>query len=244
MNKLFPIVLALLFFGCSKDNNSSDISTINTKTQNLEEGYYIIELYRVNILDEYFNNTSIDSKEPLNIRLFLTSNGKDLYPIRSYDISGNKGDYILDEPLRWFVNHKQLNNYQVVAQEVYPNEDMFENVTANNTEKYDKILKKISKIGLKLGIFYYTELNLFEFSDFKFSDSNEKALPAYRYVYPENPESKWIFNGEIRYDNGQNFLYFRWSETEEPKKVNSEDRYKHQTDQEKIDSLNKHYGLD
>ena len=94
-------------------------------------------------------------------------------------------------------------------------------------------------------------------------------------MYPAKPDPEFIFDGQISYNNGESFLYFRSRKVEDSgtkydfmrkqtdeemldslmsldkfkrKKVDtlySKDLFKDQTEQQRIDSLNKLYpGLD
>jgi len=105
---LLLVVIAILS-GCGKK------AIVVDPTRPVQSGTHIVELYKVLIDPADFNLSTFDN--PLWIRMSIKVNGEALPFEVQQMIEGNRGERLIDPPVRWVVNFSPKENYQLVLEE-------------------------------------------------------------------------------------------------------------------------------
>ncbi|HZW37781.1 MAG TPA: hypothetical protein VFF33_00625 [Ignavibacteriaceae bacterium] len=110
MKKIFLLPLLLILINVAIYSQAKTTKEI-PKT-------YIVELNEVQFEDVDFSRSIF--KAPLDIKIKIMENGKEIIPVDSaYTvIEGTRGERKPEHPLKWRINFKPENNYQIVVEEV------------------------------------------------------------------------------------------------------------------------------
>jgi len=157
----------------------------------ISEGWYRVEIYRVNILSDHFNAEGTDG-EPVDIEFNITQNGEKIKVSSSTNlVPGTKGDYHLTTPVTWDIYHTSSNNYQMEWCEEYSSEDGTGQFIQGGI---------IGLVGGLLGMPLLTTMAVA-------ADTVDDLSCG---VYPSNPERRWIFDYNNIQLGGKPFFYLKY----------------------------------
>tara|TARA_Y100000996_G_C22335195_1_gene566191 strand:+ start:170 stop:712 length:543 start_codon:yes stop_codon:yes gene_type:complete len=158
----------------------------------LPEGWYKIELYRYNILSEFFNATGADA-EPADIYFDVYVNGAIVKALDGKNVvSGKKGDYDLRTPITWNIYHEPGNNYQMKFGEFLTSDDEIGEFAGGFVA------------GFFLGLFGVDPLT-------SAAIVADTANPPQVFQSPPDPTREWIFDDNLYYPDGKGTMaYFRY----------------------------------